>query len=82
MCPDPLKIDNCLSDGKYCAFFPKVEDEYLYQSDPEDYGAYNNIDGNISGDFSGRQLLMSSIAEKCYHEQVKKLISQDSEDLE
>ena len=42
--------------------------------DPEDFTTDNvnsNDNGDTIGDFSGRNLLLSSIEEKCFHQVIK-----------
>jgi len=41
-CPDIIKQENCVSDGMFCAFFPKVGDYDQEQLDPEDYTITDN----------------------------------------
>lgn len=36
-CPRQIKQENCLSNGQYCAFFPKIGDISQEDLDPEDY---------------------------------------------
>ena len=36
-CPDEVKQTACVSDGKYCAFFPHLGDSLHPENDPEDY---------------------------------------------
>ena len=51
LCPDFIKEDDCLSDGKYCAYFPKMNDYWIEMKDAEDLK--NNTDVDVSN-FSGR----------------------------
>ena len=71
-CPQEIRETNCLSNGNYCAFFPKVDDLKLEMMDPEDFDPDNGHNGKSDGDdvmadFTGRELLLSSIEEKCFH---------------
>lgn len=36
-CPDFIKKDECVSDGQYCAFYPKKNSMAIESKDPEDY---------------------------------------------
>jgi len=36
-CPSFVKTRDCLSDGKFCAFFPKTEEIDVTSKDREDY---------------------------------------------
>ena len=36
-CPEEIRQENCVSNGLYCAFFPKVGDIAQELVDPEDY---------------------------------------------
>ena len=55
--------------------------------DPEDYETDNHPDidlrqnGETKADFTGRELLISSLREKCYHYEVKKLIERGGSDI-
>lgn len=58
-CPDcayQFKEENCLSDGKYCSYTPKFFDEYKLQ--------------NPEFEFTGRDILIQAIREKCMHDLV------------
>ena len=87
-CPQEIRETNCLSDGNYCAFFPKVDDLMLEMLDPEDFTTDNidknnpgqNSDGDVIADFSGRELLLSSIEEKCFHRVIKNIIETNKHD--
>ena len=35
-CPDRIKEEDCVSDGRYCAYFPKRNDLFVEQMDSED----------------------------------------------
>ena len=35
-CPQAIREENCLSDGQYCAFFPKYNTLEMEMLDPED----------------------------------------------
>lgn len=54
--------------------------------DPEDYNlGENRPKKNVLADFTGRELLISSLQEKCYHNELKQIIANnrhDNEDLE
>lgn len=39
VCPDFIKEDDCVSNGTYCAYFPKRNDYFLEQMDMEDVQA-------------------------------------------
>ena len=57
--------------------------------DPEDF-EFDNVDKNdndeaIAADWTGRELLLSSIEEKCFHQVIKEIIEtnkKDQSDLE
>ena len=69
-CPVSVKQHSCLSDGKYCAFFQKVGDFLQTQLMPEDVAVETKYDihgGDIVTEFSGRELMLSSLREKCSH---------------
>ena len=68
-CPKEVKEINCLSNGKYCAFFPKEGDIMIEHKNPEDYKSQTYV--SFWADFTGRELLISSLEEKCYHEEIK-----------
>ena len=74
-CPKEIKEKNCLSNGNYCAFFPKEGDIMTEGKNPEDYdNKHPETSGNLVsawGDFTGRELLIASLEEKCYHEEIK-----------
>ena len=77
-CPEGVRQHSCLSDGRYCAFFPKVGDFLQTQLMPEDFAVETKYDihgGDIVTDFSGRDLMLSSLREKCSHLEVKRLIN-------
>lgn len=42
-CPQEIREANCVSKGKYCAFFPKVDDLRMEMMDPEDF-QMDNVD--------------------------------------
>ena len=53
--------------------------------DPEDYEMDNTpknknllAEGDQISDFTGRELIMSSLGEKCYHEELKKSMLKDT----
>ena len=54
--------------------------------DPEDYETdnvkkeFNQKDGEVKAEFSGRELLLSSIEEKCYHNVIKEIIETNKKD--
>ena len=85
-CPDFLKEENCVSDGQYCAFFPRVGELSQEIIDPEDYEMDNQpkgdqlVDSDTIADFTGRELLISSLHEKCYHQELKSIIARGKED--
>lgn len=64
-CPKAIKTENCLSNGQFCAFFPKLGDISQEDLDPEDYVVEAAKSGKYSTDFTGRDLLISSLFEKC-----------------
>ena len=69
-----IREKNCLSNGKYCAFFPKEGDIENEFKNPEDYEKHPETSGNLVSfwaDFTGRDLLIASLEEKCYHEEIK-----------
>ena len=74
-CPDEIKEQNCLSNGQYCAFFPKdsnVEQDKVFA---DEIG--NNQKRPIASkqiDFTGRDLLVASLYEKCFHDNLSGLI--------
>ena len=83
-CPVGVRQHSCLSDGKYCAFFPKVGDFLQTQLMPEDFAVETEHDihgGDIVTDFSGRELMLSSLREKCSHLEVKRLINESARPL-
>ena len=49
----------------------ELEDPEDYELDDQPVRAFT---GNLKTDFTGRELLLSSITEKCYHEQIKRVI--------
>jgi hypothetical protein len=52
LCPDFIKVEDCLSDGKYCAYFPKKNDYWIEDMDSEDY---SQAQGDLEyADFTGR----------------------------
>ena len=54
--------------------------------DPEDYETdnvkkeFNQKDGEVKAEFSGRELLLSSIEEKCYHNVIMEIIETNKKD--
>ena len=53
--------------------------------DPEDYDEMQSSSEGAMADFTGRELLISSLYEKCYHSELKRIIANsksDSYDLE
>lgn len=73
--------ENCVSYGAYCAFFPKVGDIEQTMLDPEDYEMDNTPEDKLNltnadqfTDFTGKELIIASLYEKCYHETLKKAI--------
>lgn len=46
-CPEEIRETNCLSNGHYCAFFPKVDDLQQELMDPEDYETDNIGSNNV-----------------------------------
>lgn len=54
--------------------------------DPEDYETdnvkknFNDNDGEVKAEFSGRELLLSSIEEKCFHMVIKEIIETNKKD--
>lgn len=67
-CPKEIKEEDCVSNGAYCAFFPKHGDISQEDLDPEDYVVQEAMfSSKISIDFTGRELLISSLFEKCAH---------------
>lgn len=52
--------------------------------DPEDFTVDNmtsaSADGEILAEFTGRELLMASIEEKCFHQVLTKIIEEDEND--
>lgn len=54
MCPQEIKNENCLSDGKYCTFFPKIGDLEQIILDPEDYDDKKPKFGLAETEFTGR----------------------------
>lgn len=36
LCPDFIKVEDCVSDGQYCAYFPKKNDYWIEEMDKED----------------------------------------------
>lgn len=62
-CPDFIKEEACLSDGLYCAYSPKRNDFWVEQKDSEDIAPTSNT----LYYFTGRELLLSSLQEKCLH---------------
>lgn len=67
-CPQEIKEEDCLSDGQYCAFFPREGTLSQEELDPEDYQVWENQHSKtISTEFTGRDLLISSLFEKCTH---------------
>ena len=75
-----------MSDGQYCAFFPRVGELSQEMIDPEDYEMDNQpkgdnlVDSSTIADFTGRELLLSSLHEKCYHQELKSIIARGKED--
>jgi len=72
-CPQVVKEEDCLSDGQFCAFFPKNGDFIHNSLDTEDYMLDNAspLDSTeLEMDFSGRQLLISSLRERCHHQAI------------
>ena len=49
------------------------------QLDPEDY-VPEEINGEIEAMFTGRELLLSTIKEKCYHNEIKTIIENNKKD--
>ena len=54
--------------------------------DPEDYetdnvrGDNSSYDADVKAEFTGRELLLSSIEEKCFHQVIKEIIAEDKHD--
>lgn len=54
-CPQEIKQSECVSDGAYCAFFPRHGDISQEDLDPEDYVVQETMfSSKISIDFTGR----------------------------
>lgn len=51
-CPNFIKTTECVSDGKYCAYYPKMGDLEITELDPEDYK--NPYADTMTG-FNGRE---------------------------
>ena len=83
-CPEPIREENCLSNGQYCAFFPKVGDLALEISDPEDFEMDNrpkqSINSDVQAEFTGRELLLASLHERCYHREIFSIIANGQQD--
>ena len=75
-CPEEIKTENCVSHGKYCAFFPKdsnIEQDRIFD-DEKNGDQTATYTGDKKMDFTGRELLISSLQEQCYHEHILDLI--------
>jgi hypothetical protein len=73
-CPKSIKEDECVSDGAYCTFFPKMGDMNAEDLDPEDkIVKESQTCRGIMADFTGRDLLISSLYEKCSHSIITKV---------
>jgi len=48
-----------------------MADLKIEEMDPEDYQNYNQNETKIETAFSGREQLLSSIEEKCFHKLIK-----------
>ena len=70
-----------MSDGRYCAFFPQARGQKS-----EDFIKGNiGIDTLAEAEFTGRDLLVSGIQEKCYHKEIRDIVElggKDNYDLE
>lgn len=75
-CPSEVKNEACISNGKYCSFYPKVGN-YFDSEDLKDAPKDLRVS---TTDFSGRELIESSIYEKCYHNEIRNLIEAGGED--
>lgn len=83
LCPDFIKEDDCLSDGQYCAYFPKRNDYWIEALDPEDLANSTRTETEIS-EFTGREQLIASLQEKCLHQMLNQEVKagQATEDSE
>ena len=80
LCPDFIKVEDCLSDGKYCAYFPKKNDYWIEDMDSEDY---SQAQGDLEyADFTGRQQLLATLKEKCLHQLIRRDVQDLDEDAE
>lgn len=55
-CGNAFKTNNCFSNGAYCSYTPKFFDEYKLR--------------NTAFEFTGRDILMQALREKCLHDLV------------
>ena len=75
-CPQKVKEETCVSNGKYCTFFPRIGDLTLANINSQSYAKNLAIyDQYMANEVNGRDILMSTLNEKCYHEELKKLIA-------
>lgn len=74
-CPKEIKQQDCVSNGAYCTFFPKMGDMSQEELDPEDYIIQEKKSARqkLQIDFTGRDLLISSLFEKCAHSIITKV---------
>ena len=58
LCPDFIKVDDCVSNGNYCVYFPKRNDYWIEQKDPEDLRKKQDT---TESEFTGRELLLTTL---------------------
>lgn len=51
LCPAFIKEEDCVSDGKYCAYFPKKNDYWIEDMDSEDHQHSEDLEFS---EFTGR----------------------------
>ena len=75
-CSPEVKKQTCISNGKYCTFFPRIGDITLSNINSQNYAKNLDIYNQLMNEsVNGRDILMSTLTEKCYHEEIKKSIA-------
>lgn len=74
-CPKEVMAESCVSGGKYCAFFPKMNS---FDKEPifEEEKQAGEGEDSLSAEFTGREIMISNIYEKCHQVKMKEMIEE------